>query len=194
MVLLALHLPASTIVPVICLRQSSSGESIAQSIVIEMLVPAINASAEMPEYINGWERNPKQELKPRAVNMAQSMDPKRLAETAVDLNLKLMKWRLLPGIDLAKLSTTRCLLLGAGTLGCNVARCLLGWGVRQITFVDSGKVSFSNPVTLWFFCVFYFFSFSHLRESTNHHVKSSMTPITGATVAVHIRGLLEWRP
>ena len=31
-------------------------------------------------------------------------------------------------------------------MGCNVARCLLGWGVKNITFVDNGKVSYSNPV------------------------------------------------
>ncbi len=43
------------------------------------------------------------------------------------------------------LSRTRCLLLGSGTLGCNVSRCLLGWGVRDITFVDNGTVSYSNP-------------------------------------------------
>ena len=34
----------------------------------------------------------------------------------------------------------------AGTLGCAVARTLLGWGVRKITFLDSSKVAFSNPV------------------------------------------------
>lgn len=49
----------------------------------------------------------------------------RLAESAIDLNLKLMRWRLIPGIDLDCVANTRCLLLGAGTLGCNVARCLL---------------------------------------------------------------------
>ena len=34
----------------------------------------------------------------------------------------------------------------AGTLGCAVARTLLGWGVRTITFVDNSTVSYSNPV------------------------------------------------
>jgi ubiquitin-like modifier-activating enzyme ATG7 len=53
------------------------------------------------------------------------MNPIHLAETAVGLNLKLMKWRLAPEIDLETLEKTRCLLLGAGTLGCNVARCLM---------------------------------------------------------------------
>lgn len=51
--------------------------------------------------------------------------PQRLAAQAVDLNLKLMRWRILPALDLDKMSSTRCLLLGAGTLGCYVARTLM---------------------------------------------------------------------
>ena len=74
-----------------------------------------------------------------------------------------MRWRILPALDLDKVANTRCLLLGAGTLGCYVARTLMvrprvclcavrsthlsqGWGVRTITLVDSARVSFSNPV------------------------------------------------
>lgn len=74
------------------------------------------------------------------------MDPNCLAENAVDLNLKLMKWRLQPEIDLEVVKNQKVLLLGSGTLGCNVSRALIGWGCRFITFVDNGTVSFSNPV------------------------------------------------
>jgi ubiquitin-like modifier-activating enzyme ATG7 len=49
-------------------------------------------------------------------------------------------------LDVERLSQLKVLLLGAGTLGCSVARTLLGWGVRNISFVDSGRVSYSNPV------------------------------------------------
>ena len=48
-----------------------------------------------------------------------------LADQAVDLNLKLIKWRIAPGLDLEKIKETKCLLLGAGTLGSYVARNLL---------------------------------------------------------------------
>jgi hypothetical protein len=36
-----------------------------------------------------------------------------------------MRWRILPALDLEKVAQTRCLLLGAGTLGCYVARTLM---------------------------------------------------------------------
>jgi ubiquitin-like modifier-activating enzyme ATG7 len=40
----------------------------------------------------------------------------------VDLNIKLMRWRQLDSLDLGKLHEVKVLLLGAGTLGCQVAR------------------------------------------------------------------------
>ena len=53
------------------------------------------------------------------------MATSRLADQAVDLNLKLIKWRIAPGLELEKIKDTKCLLLGAGTLGCYVARNLV---------------------------------------------------------------------
>ncbi|KAM3577008.1 hypothetical protein VYU27_001149 [Nannochloropsis oceanica] len=93
----------------------------------------------------GWEVN-KGKYMPRRIDLSSMMDPIRLAEQSVDLNLKLMRWRLLPALDIPLLAQTKCLLIGAGTLGCSVARGLLGWGVRDITLIDNGKVALSNPV------------------------------------------------
>ncbi|KAL0277916.1 UNVERIFIED_CONTAM: hypothetical protein PYX00_005031 [Menopon gallinae] len=57
-----------------------------------------------------------------------------------------MKWQIAPDLNLEIVKDTKCLLLGAGTLGCSVARNLLSWGVQHITLVDYGNVSYSNPV------------------------------------------------
>ncbi|OQS04328.1 autophagy-related protein 7, partial [Thraustotheca clavata] len=94
----------------------------------------------------GWEPNVQGKQGPRCIQLSNIMDPLQLAKTSVDLNLKLMRWRQLPSLDLEKISSTKCLLLGAGTLGCHIARNLLSWGFHHITFVDNSKVSHSNPV------------------------------------------------
>lgn len=100
--------------------------------------------APLPK-ITGWERTDGK-LKPKTTDMSQYMDPLHLADQSVDLNLKLMKWRISPNLNLDKIKNTKCLLIGAGTLGSYVSRNLMGWGVRKITFIDNGTVSFSNPV------------------------------------------------
>eukprot|EP00435_Cladocopium_sp_Y103_P028638 s2894_g7.t1 len=79
-------------------------------------------------------------------DLTRFLDSKTVAANAVDLNIKLMKWRVLPGLEPERMKELRILLLGSGTLGCGVARALMGWGCRRMTFVDAGKVSFSNPV------------------------------------------------
>ncbi|KAF9442574.1 E1-like protein-activating [Macrolepiota fuliginosa MF-IS2] len=111
-----------------------------------LTLPPSDADPTIRPSAVGWEKNSQGKLGPRLADLAPMMDPTRLANQAVDLNLKLMRWRILPSLDLDKVSSTKCLLLGAGTLGCYVARTLMGWGVRTITLVDSGRVSFSNPV------------------------------------------------
>ncbi|KAJ8259857.1 hypothetical protein GJAV_G00174270 [Gymnothorax javanicus] len=134
-------------VEVVCFRdQTLQGKrSIQHSIIFQIKLPEISLSAGCPKSV-GWEKNQKGAMGPRMVDLSECMDPKRLAESSVDLNLKLMRWRLVPSLDLERVVSTKCLLLGAGTLGCNVARTLMGWGVRHISFVDNAKISYSNPV------------------------------------------------
>ncbi|MEQ2235654.1 Autophagy protein 7 [Ilyodon furcidens] len=135
------------VVEVLCFRDRTlqGNRSIQHSVVFQVKLPELPNNSVCPKSV-GWEKNPKGALGPRMVNLSECMDPKRLAESSVDLNLKLMRWRLVPSLDLDKVVNTKCLLLGAGTLGCNVARTLMGWGVRRITFVDNAKISYSNPV------------------------------------------------
>ena len=78
--------------------------------------------------------------------MKTFIDESSLAESAVNLNIKLMKWRLCPELDIDIIQKVKVLCFGAGTLGCQLSRNLIGWGVKNITFVDYGKVSYSNPV------------------------------------------------
>ena len=133
------------VVSVLCYRDRTQGgkRSIGHSLCLRINVEPISACSSN---FTGWEKNRKNKFGPRSVNLANSMDPIKLAESAINLNLKLMRWRLMPSLNLENIASTKCLLLGSGTLGCNVARSLLAWGINTITFVDNGRVSFSNPV------------------------------------------------
>lgn len=123
----------------LCIRQDPS-----DSILLNIMQTPTMDTADL--HRSGWERNADGKIAGRVVDLAASMDPLRLAEEAATLNLKLIKWRLLPHLNLEAFERASCLLIGAGTLGCNVTRCLLAWGVRKISLVDSGRVSYSNPV------------------------------------------------
>ncbi|KAL3643503.1 Autophagy protein 7 [Castilleja foliolosa] len=131
-----------------CYRENRGFADLELSLVGEA---SISNSQELNNHQNtsnavGWELNNRGKKGPRCISLAKTMDPTRLAIEAADLNLKLMRWRQLPSLNLNLLSSTRCLLLGAGTLGCQVARMLMAWGVRKMTLLDNGKVSMSNPL------------------------------------------------
>jgi len=140
-------------VQILCYRDTHARREKANSIILHLestprttvSEPTSSNPPQMPK-VTGWERNDQNKLNSKTVDLAEYMDPRRLADQSVDLNLKLMKWRIAPSLDLDAIKNTKCLLLGAGTLGSYVARNLLGWGVRKITFVDNARVSFSNPV------------------------------------------------
>ncbi|PCD18810.1 hypothetical protein FGRA07_06563 [Fusarium graminearum] len=132
---------------VICYRDTWAKRHEAKSVILTIeMDPVENLDiTEMPK-VTGWARSSNGKLQAQQVNLGEYMDPARLADSSVDLNLKLMKWRIAPNLNLETIKNTKCLLLGAGTLGSYVSRNLMGWGVRKITFVDYGRVSFSNPV------------------------------------------------
>lgn len=125
--------------------------SIENSLVFNAVLSTDDLDLTTAKWI-GWEKNENDKMLPRLAKMAASMDPERyyivrffilnqidyfflsfrLAKNSVNLNLTLMKWRLLPTIDLNIISSKKCLLMGAGTLGCSVARNLL---VKNSLFV-----------------------------------------------------------
>jgi len=144
-------------ISVLALRQRRGRMDASVCWILDVVIPheltTLSSSLELSSLplnlgvVSGWELGIQQQKPtPRVADLGAHMDPRRLAASAVDLNLSLMRWRAAPTLDINKISNLKCLLLGAGTLGCNVARTLLGWGVRTITFVDNSKVAFSNPV------------------------------------------------
>lgn len=136
-----------TKVQILCFRDTWAQRHEPKSVILPLemdSVPSVEL-VEMPK-VTGWERSRNGKLQAQQANLSEYMDPEKLADSSVDLNLKLMKWRLAPDLDLDIIKNTKCLLLGAGTLGGYVSRNLMGWGVRKITFVDYGKISYSNPV------------------------------------------------
>ncbi|CAH0718246.1 unnamed protein product, partial [Brenthis ino] len=130
-------------ISIIGIRCNKDG-AIDKSQIFTVTIPDNVQSADKIGWV-GWERNDRGNFGPKLANMSASMDPIKLADTSSDLNLKLMQWRLIPDLNIDVMKETKCLLLGAGTLGCHVARDLLAWGFRHITFIDNGKVSYSNP-------------------------------------------------
>ncbi|KAK7404257.1 hypothetical protein VNO78_05000 [Psophocarpus tetragonolobus] len=128
-----------------CYRENRGFADMRLSLVGEALITVPQGWKDTVPSAVGWELN-KGRKAPRCISLGQSMDPTRLAISAADLNLKLMRWRALPSLNLNALSSLKCLLLGAGTLGCQVARMLMAWGVRKITLVDNGRVAMSNPL------------------------------------------------
>ncbi|KAI1710532.1 thiF family domain-containing protein [Ditylenchus destructor] len=94
----------------------------------------------------GWEKDSNGVLKSKSIDLKSTLDPAKIMEASVDLNLNLIRWRQAPTIQLERFTQLKALVVGSGTLGCNIARCLLGWGVKRFTFLDHATVSYNNPI------------------------------------------------
>lgn len=81
-----------------------------------------SSSSQPPIRVVGWELNERGKPGPRIADLSRTLDPRSLMNQAVDLNISLMKWRLWPELNTNTVSSTKCLLFGAGTLGCAVSK------------------------------------------------------------------------
>jgi ubiquitin-like modifier-activating enzyme ATG7 len=138
------HIKKEMYITLVCYRYNS-GNNVDDNPVITFRMNPIAHSSEIPEYFNGFLQSSDKKGKPGYIDMSNSMDPDKLAMSALNLNNRLIKWRISPDLDLENIANTKCLLIGAGTLGSHVARNLLGWGITHISFIDYGEVSYSNP-------------------------------------------------
>ncbi|KAJ1605528.1 APG7-like ubiquitin activating enzyme E1 [Cryptosporidium canis] len=81
------------------------------------------------------------------------LTPHELQQRINTMNIDLIKWRLIPDFEQSRFNNLRFLLIGSGTLGCGVARNLIGWGIRNFTFIDHSKVSLNNPIRQCLFTI-----------------------------------------
>eukprot|EP01080_Neovahlkampfia_damariscottae_P010723 gene10723-3343_t len=129
---------------ILCYREIISKSDISTSITFDIEIVDKLLPSEFK--CVGWEKNSNNKNSSRSIDVGFMMDPIKLAESSVALNLNLMKWRMFPSLDVDLLGQQKCLLVGSGTLGCQVARNLIAWSIFNITFLDNSKVSYSNPV------------------------------------------------
>lgn len=124
-------------------------ESVAIEVDLALERPDADSLRHERRHARGWDfqADPARFLahQPAVIDLASEKSPEMLLGQASQLNLSLMKWREWPQLKLEALQQKTCLLLGAGTLGCAVARCLLAWGFGSITLIDNGRVKYSNP-------------------------------------------------
>lgn len=86
------------------------------------------------------------------LDLQSFLDNKIVQQNATELNVKLIKWRILPNFDPSRIQKLRVLLIGMGTLGCQIARDLVGWGFLKMTLLDCATVSPSNPARQSLYC------------------------------------------
>ncbi|KAK2196879.1 bifunctional THIF-type NAD-FAD binding fold/ThiF-MoeB-HesA family/Ubiquitin-activating enzyme [Babesia duncani] len=82
-------------------------------------------------------------------NYGERLNANLACKFDAELYLQLLTWRLLPELDPSKITSLRVCIVGAGTLGCMLARQLLGWGVGHFVIVDNARVTNATRQSLY---------------------------------------------
>ena len=88
---------------VLCLRERRGRFDAAASLALAVALPDLPPGF-CPAPLGGWESNERGKLGPRGADLGPAMDPRLLAESAVDLNLRLMRWRAAPSLDVGAIA------------------------------------------------------------------------------------------
>ncbi|CZT98923.1 autophagy-related protein 7 [Plasmodium falciparum NF54] len=78
------------------------------------------------------------------INLNDFINKDTIQRISLELNIKLIKWKILKDLKFEHIKKLKILIIGLGTLGCMVARNCVSWGIQHYTFVDNSRVSFSN--------------------------------------------------
>jgi ubiquitin-like modifier-activating enzyme ATG7 len=109
---------------VMCYRDTHAKRDQTNSIILQLeadpspdSISTVDEPSERPKTpkmpkVTGWERTEAGKITSRSVDLSEYMDERKLADQAVDLNLKLIKWRISPNIDLEVIKNTSCLYWG----------------------------------------------------------------------------------
>ncbi|ANQ08309.1 Uncharacterized protein PCOAH_00025950 [Plasmodium coatneyi] len=94
----------------------------------------------------GWKRHagPNGDSTIHKVSLRNFVNRDVVHRIALEQHVKLIKWNLLKDLKEEKITSLKVLILGMGTVGCNVARTCVTWGIKHLTLVDNSVVKHSN--------------------------------------------------
>lgn len=87
----------------LCLRERHGRYDAEASLALDACLPELPPGFT-PAAAGGWEPNERGRLGVRTADLGPAMDPARLAESAVELNLRLMRWRAAPTLDVGAIA------------------------------------------------------------------------------------------
>ncbi|GFE54007.1 hypothetical protein BaOVIS_014110 [Babesia ovis] len=79
----------------------------------------------------------------------QSVDPNSVDKADSSLRLQMMTWRIVPELKPGNITKLRICVIGVGSLGCQIIRQLLAWGVYNFVIIDYGIVTNSTRQCLY---------------------------------------------